>query len=109
MNLGLNTVASLGSRLLDDFCGTPIPGHHGPLPGPLGSVLSKAVETALNPQPLPPGEAGGGGALGAKASWEDGDLCPPMPPFPHPHWNVLQQIGVQPEQVNAGLQQQQQM
>ena len=96
MSIGsLGNVASLAAQLFKtshsdpDPCGTPVPGHHGPLGHLVGSVLDKV---ALNPQPLPPHE--GGALLSQSAKFAD-EYCGTVPhkvphwPPPPPEWSSL--------------------
>ena len=77
-------------------CGTTTPGHP-PIPHGLGSRIGSLIgslldRVSLNPQPLPPKDAGAVFAGGKVAAYDDGDWCgtvphklphfPPPPPGP---------------------------
>ena len=75
------------------LCATPTPGHP-PIPHGLGALLDRV---ALNPQPLPPKEAGGAAInAGKAAAYDDGGWCgtvphklPHFPPTPGPWADIV--------------------
>ncbi|HSW06849.1 hypothetical protein, partial [Aquabacterium sp.] len=66
-----HSASSTSAASVDDVppCGTPTPGHP-PIPHGLGSLLGSLLDkVALNPQPLPPKDAGAAFAGGKIAAF----------------------------------------
>lgn len=84
------------------WCGTKVPGFHPPLPHPLQSTLNTSAldKVALNPQPLPPKEAGLSASAGHVMDDEQCGTVPrqvfhwPPPPLP---WTNSVSVALHPD------------
>jgi len=88
------------------WCGTKVPGVHPPLPHPLQSILNMGVldKVAINPQPLPPREAGMSDSVGQVMDDEQCGTVPrhvfhwPPPPTP---WTNSVSMAALPSDVSG--------